>query len=640
MVAAVTACDEDYLPPDPEWDQVAANAKPSNQLGQGPMWHLQWAIDGKVLAYAGWGGVYFYDLAKQTELRVLDIEGNEDGLALTTMAIHPDGERAVIAIKKPFDDPNKFSSRDFFQMWNVPEQKLLYEIESNSVWFDSDILFSPDGTLFAAVVGLKDINVWRVSDGTLLHTFEGQFGPDVDGRRGSISDIDFSPDGTLLAAASSDRTAKIWRFKDFQLMRELQHPESVNSVRFSPDGKFLVSSSTDSIARIWRVSDGKQVNQFQGQYLIQSITATSDGTFRIIGSDDQNLRLWSVTPDEQVQLDEYLAKIPFGLYSADGKLFVQARGPGPAAAFSIEIYRTTDRKLLQRTGHMGRVIAVSFSPDGSMIGAGSDDNSVWLWRVSDKTPVRELRGHTGIVVSVAFSPDGKLFASGSVDQTVRLWRVADGGLIRELTGFNGRVASVTFSSDGELLATGSYDNLIRIWRVADGSLVREIKGRGEGVNQVAFSPDGNFIVAADSGWQASTVRLWRINDGTIVREFKGLNARAQKVALSADGNLLAAADGINRVLVWRIRDGSVVNQFQGYGNHQYSNALKFSPDSRLLAMGSVENGFALRVRRLPDGTLIHKSDYGGNIEDVAFNPTGTFLAAASGQTIELWNIPQ
>ena len=58
-----------------------------------------------------------------------------------------------------------------------------------------------------------------------------------------------------------------------------------------------------------------------------------------------------------------------------------------------------------------------FSPDGHTLAAGSDDDKVWLWNLTDPAhPTRlgqPLTGPAGYVTSVAFSPDGQTLAAGS-----------------------------------------------------------------------------------------------------------------------------------------------------------------------------------------------------------------------------------
>jgi WD40 repeat protein len=104
--------------------------------------------------------------------------------------------------------------------------------------------------------------------------------------------------------------------------------------------------------------------------------------------------------------------------------------------------------------------------------SGSSDNAIRVWDATTGSMVSEILGHIGPVLSVFFSPDGSQIASGSTDTTVRVWDVetasgAESMLVMQ--GHTSAVHCVLFSPDGQTIVSGSDDATIRVWETISGA---------------------------------------------------------------------------------------------------------------------------------------------------------------------------
>ncbi len=392
--------------------------------------------------------------------------------------------------------------------------------------------FSPDGRRVLAVGNFINIAVWDAVTGQPL--------PALEGHQSWISALAFSPDGKLMATGSADRTIGLWDVGSWSFIRSLNgHGNQVFEVAFSNDGKTLASASYDKTIKLWDVGADPNPLERSGA---NRVVSAPDGT-KLASASDKEMKLWDTTTWQVIaSFEGHTARIKHIAYSPDGALL--GSGSDDKTARLWDVAAGKERFALK--GHAFGVWGVAFSPDGKLLVTGSLDRTVRLWDVTTGEQLAILEGHEGDVQRVAFSPDGKLLASTSVDASVRLWDVATRRELAALKGHTTYASDVAFSPDGKLLATTSLDSTIKLWDVAALQERLTLKGHAGNVFSPAFSPDGKRLATAG---QDSTVRLWDVATGQELVSFRHRNVWS--VAFSPDGKTLVSAGGDGRLRVWR-----------------------------------------------------------------------------------------
>jgi WD40 repeat protein/serine/threonine protein kinase len=500
----------------------------------------------------------------------------------------------------------------------------------------TSIAITPDGTRLAACVDCPclptTIALWNLADGTrAARSFTGQrlerlVGPPA-----------FSPDGQFLAAGyyrSKDGTSVpavgrvassfgvlVWRQDTGRMEQDLSAGlKWTDHVVFSPDSKLLACPDYWG-AKLYDTATFQRQQALNGE-ATAAVAFTSDSQLlACAGCCQGRVQLWNVATNRVVAVLQYVNE------------------PRDGDHFSVAYSRR----------HHALVAA--------------SRRAVRTWFLAGGGEKLICQGHARDVKSIAFSPDGKLVAAQGEDDTVRLCSASTGQVLKVLPDVGqGGLQTLTFSPDGRMLATASSNGTIRIWDIDSREQLAEPADPrlGRGIFSMAFSPSGQYFAAG--GADKGGLTVWRLQPGDgnhragarlLMQAIARPSDRAQvwSLAFSPDSNLLAWVEGKgyhssnNSLHLWDMVHARE-HPFPPARLAENLQSVAFHPVSKHLVF--VADTGAAEVWNVPTGTRV--STFGGGLskepEQVASGPGGTialsadgaWLASGHGRFVSIWDM--
>ena len=188
--------------------------------------------------------VQLFSLPDGAHLR--DFAGGAQGTY--SVAFSPDGKTLAVGGSAP-DQGTSNPTSPVAMLYDVATGALLRSLPTTSGFYVDSVAFSLDGLLLATGGYMGAIEVWRVSDGTIVTRIPYMT---------SVHNVHFAPTSTQLIVGGVDERATIWNIPAGTLAMTLAGiANEMADAAFSPDGqRIATTSNTNNDLKIWDAASG------------------------------------------------------------------------------------------------------------------------------------------------------------------------------------------------------------------------------------------------------------------------------------------------------------------------------------------------------------------------------------------------
>ncbi len=471
---------------------------------------------------------------------------------------------------------------------------------------------------------------------------------DPQGRHIALSLSSAAPDGSIsadtlrLLDAATGRT--IWQ-RQYPLLAKQSEPR----LAFAPDGTLLTSAQQGDTL-LWNARTGRVTRRFPigGQPAI-----SPDGATVALAVNNRNLAAaYSRIALLNLQSGRYRFLLPASLpnvwlrglaFAPDGKTLVgetihgdvyvwdAASGsitetiPAPPGARASEVLDPTGRTVFVGS-QAGTVVASDLSGSRRL-------GRAFVWNAPDQS--------CGYGVCMVVNRQSDLMATSQANASVALIDLRTLRRVATLPARDGSVESaLAFFPNGRTLVTGGITGYLTLWDTVARKVTQRIK-LGEPVWYADVSPDGRLLAAQTQAETATDaeVQVRPVSGGRplwthVIRDGTG------GVYFSPDGREVAAlgcCTSFSTVASWQSHTGAQLFPSRRLPGH--ATVIAYSPDSRLLAIGTEDGRVLLWNARTGVAQAPALRVSTGNVAGISFSPDGTVMAVASrdGSTT-LWDV--
>jgi WD40 repeat protein len=544
---------------------------------------------------------------------------------------------------------------------------------------------SPDGTEVVSTDDGSVGHVYDISTRRLVASFHPRY-------TAAVTCFALSPDGRYaaqcdaksLAGADPPAELDIWSTATGRLVRSIHTPSLIAAVAFNPtSNQVAFSYATGAGGR----SSLQALLKVAGQpgTFVYNVTGAGPPVIDFPGGGStvawgpnpvDQILVWATTSDATGHIYQFYNGDEFALTGATGAIGQMAVDHSGAYVVTASddgftrIYASggSGPPIETLAGDTGPVRAASFGDNGEYVATSSSDGTARVWQGPRPIPVvsrQDPPNGDDAASSIAYEPGGQRIVLTGGETSSGTGQIIQSGTLRTTATFSapaGQVfAGAAIGHDGTIVAlsdtvsgaTGTPAAVSSYDGQTGARIAQMVPGGGRTLRAASLNPSGSIVMLICGD---GVVELRSTRSGRLLDVLTGNAGTVQGTGFSHDGRWLAISHDPTRVpgdaiaQIWNVASGRLTRTITGPAltpqtpnSDDYAPlAVALSPDGGELALSGA--GPAVDLYNATTGAPSKPLPLGGQqagtfASSLAFNVTGTTLAAGTGGGAYVWQLP-
>lgn len=473
------------------------------------------------------------------------------------------------------------------------------------------------------------------------HVFMSETGTsvgEISGQSKQMNSCDFRPTRPFrIVTASEDNTVAFFEGPPFKFKCTKQdHSRFVQAVRYSPNGEHFASAGFDGKVFVYNGQTSEKVAEI-GEPAhkggVYAVAWSPDNTKLLTASGDKTCKLWDVATAALI------SEFPMGTEVDDQQVSCLWQGDFLlSVALSGHItyldVNNPAQPLRIVKGHNKSITALAVTPDKTTIVTGSHDGHLVMWDAATGENERVSgHSHTNQVQDMDIDPSGLTVVTCGMDDTVKSINVGSKSYSTAELKMDSQPRGIAAGEDGLVIVAGVNDVSILV----DGNMRASLPVEYE-PSCVAINAKGTDVAVGGSRDNKVHVYVRNVHNLSPKIELDHLGAITD-VRYSPCGEYLVACDTNRKVIVYRLPGYEPAHK-QEWGFHTARvNSVAWSPDSQLVASGSLDCCVIVWSMDKPTKHIIIKNAHPqSQITRLAWLDNSTVVSVGQDCNTKIWEV--